>query len=114
MPGVDLLSQAPGVIILGGDQVGKKALIERLPGTSASATEASGAMLLDTKYYTALVRLNIVNHSESPDQEYEGVILVFDATRWWCSHFTILSYCACTSHVLSMHCYSRSQCPLIS
>ena len=93
MPGFDVLNQSPAVVIVGDSQVGKRTLLQKLPGVGVPAPDGSVPFSLDTKYYTAIARLITDGNggqslSHDNNAECEAILLVFDCTRW--AAFTLL------------------------
>lgn len=86
MPGLDILANAPSIIVVGDHKVGKRSLVAGLPGISLDSSESVAALDIDTKYYTATARVQVHGgrHATPTPEESSGceaVILVFDATR---------------------------------
>jgi hypothetical protein len=74
------------ILVVGGSQVGKNALLMRVLGVQDAPRQPSYSWTIDNKYYTATTNLGAVHVDDlaarpKTQPEWDAVILVFDIER---------------------------------
>jgi hypothetical protein len=74
------------ILIVGGSQVGKNAVLMRVLGVQDAPRQPSYSWTIDNKYYTATTNLGAVHVDDlaarpKTQPQWEAVILVFDIER---------------------------------